>query len=261
MLTQQVMSDAEIHNFVSEHDELEQFALEPEEFLEGGKMLALKEHIERCKKEGKRMLLFSQFTMILNIIQVALDHLDVQYVSLDGQTRTDERQGLVDEFNDDPDITVFLLSTKAGGVGINLTAASVVVIFDQDFNPHNDRQAADRAYRIGQERSVEVIKLISKDSIDEDILSIGVTKLQLDDMVGGETPDSNDAVVEGGVADDEKTAKEMRKSLLTTLRRKFEDEGDSKAVDDRAALDEEEDIDITPSASQGVKRAQGVKRE
>ena len=86
--------------------------------------------------------------MILDILQVALDHLDVRYTRLDGQTRTDERQSLVDEFTDDQDITVFLLSTKAGGVGINLTAASVVIIYDQDFNPHNDRQAADRAYRI-----------------------------------------------------------------------------------------------------------------
>ena len=222
-------------------------------------MRALKAHIERCKKEGKRMLLFSQFTMILNIIEVALDHLDVRYVRLDGQTRTDERQGLVDEFNEDPDITVFLLSTKAGGVGINLTAASVVVIFDQDFNPHNDRQAADRAYRIGQERSVEVIKLISKDSIDEDILSIGVTKLQLDDMVGGtDTPESG-SIVEGGAADDEKTAKEMKKSLLTTLRKKFEAEGDAAKDDDDEAAKAEDDTPL-PS-SQGVKRAQGVKRE
>ena len=94
------------------------------------------------------MLLFSQFVMILDILEVALDHLDIRFTRLDGSSRTDERQGLVDEFNEDSEITVFLLSTKAGGVGINLTAASVVIIFDQDFNPHNDRQAADRAYRI-----------------------------------------------------------------------------------------------------------------
>jgi len=86
--------------------------------------------------------------MILDILEVALEYLDIRYTRLDGSTRTDERQGLVDDFNDDPDITIFLLSTKAGGVGINLTAASVVIIYDQDFNPHNDRQAADRAYRI-----------------------------------------------------------------------------------------------------------------
>lgn len=86
--------------------------------------------------------------MILDILEVALDHLGVRFCRLDGQTKVDERQGIVDEFTEDTDITVFLLSTKAGGVGINLTAASVVIIYDQDFNPHNDRQAADRAYRI-----------------------------------------------------------------------------------------------------------------
>lgn len=153
-------------------------------------MAALERLIKRCKKEDKRMLLFSQvgpmifaerlkggradigqFTMVLDILQVALTHLGVRFTRLDGQTRTDERQGLVDEFNDDEDITVFLLSTKAGGVGINLTAASVVVIYDQDFNPHNDRQAADRAYRIGQEKEVEVIKLITENSIDVSPLS------------------------------------------------------------------------------------------
>lgn len=144
----QIMSDAEIHAFVSGTDELAKFALDESVFLECGKVKALVALLDRCKAEGKRMLLFSQFTMILDILQVVLNHINVRFIRLDGATRTDERQGLVDEFNEDPDITVFLLSTKAGGVGINLTAASVVVIFDQDFNPHNDRQAADRAYRI-----------------------------------------------------------------------------------------------------------------
>ncbi|WVQ92027.1 hypothetical protein IAS59_005835 [Cryptococcus gattii] len=218
------MSDYEISNFCtsSVEEELHKFALDPEVFLEGGKVMAMVKHIERCKAEGKRMLLFSQFVMILDILEGALNHLGIRYTRLDGQTKTDERQSLVDEFNDDTSITVFLLSTKAGGVGINLTAASVVVIYDQDFNPHNDRQAADRAYRIGQEREVEVIKLITKNSIDEDMLEIGLTKLQLDDMVGGEeiTLDGTD-----GAGADDKTAKETRKSLLTQLRTKFVESG------------------------------------
>ncbi len=71
-------------------------------------------------------------------------------------------KALVDEFTEDTSISVFLLSTRAGGMGINLTAASVVILFDQDFNPHNDRQAADRAYRIGQKRDVDIVKLITK---------------------------------------------------------------------------------------------------
>ncbi|ODN80668.1 hypothetical protein L202_02845 [Cryptococcus amylolentus CBS 6039] len=216
------MSDFEISNFCSssEEAELRKYALDPKVFLEGGKITALVDIINRCKSDGKRILLFSQFVMILDILEKALDYLGIRFTRLDGQTKTDERQGLVDEFNEDTEITLFLLSTKAGGVGINLTAASVVVIYDQDFNPHNDRQAADRAYRIGQEREVEVIKLVSKGSIDEDMLDIGLAKLQLDDMVGGEET-TNDGTDAGG--GDDKTAKETRKSLLTQLRTKFND--------------------------------------
>ncbi|KAK4687252.1 hypothetical protein P7C73_g2865, partial [Tremellales sp. Uapishka_1] len=242
-----VMSDAEIHHFVTDpdHEELMKFGLDESAFMEGGKVKALRDLLDRCKRENKRMLLFSQFTMILDILQVVLDYLNVKWIRLDGGTRTDERQTLVDEFNEDEEITVFLLSTKAGGVGINLTAASVVVIYDQDFNPHNDRQAADRAYRIGQEKEVEVIKLITTDSIDEDMLNIGLTKLQLDDAVGGEETSLGD---DGG---DDKTAKEAKKSLLSTLRNKFEATGDVEVKDEE---EKEEKADAMPESAKKVAR-------
>jgi SWI/SNF-related matrix-associated actin-dependent regulator 1 of chromatin subfamily A len=203
------------------------------------------------------------------MLQVALDHLDIRYTRLDGSTKTDERQALVDEFNEDEDITVFLLSTKAGGVGINLTAASVVVIYDQDFNPHNDRQAADRAYRIGQEREVEVIKLITKDSIDEDMLNIGMTKLRLDDAVGG-GEESTAPTTAGGAPTlsgeagqkDDQTAKEMKKSLLTTLRNKFvEGNGEDVNGHDAEEDDGEDDsmgVKLEASQSKEVRKARGT---
>lgn len=258
----EVMTDAEIHSFVKEHPELAHFALDEKEFLEGGKMAALLRIINRCEAEGKRLLLFSQFTMILNILEVALSSKGIKYVRLDGQTRTDERQGIVDEFNEDPSIPVFLLSTKAGGVGINLTAASVVVIFDQDFNPHNDKQAADRAYRIGQERPVEVIKLVTRGSIDEDIAAIGQTKLQLDDMVGGDGV-ATEAGTPATDASDDKTAAEVKKSLLKTLRNKFEaeggggGEGEAGESGDVEMKDKEEE-EVAPSSQ--PKRARGGAR-
>nr|XP_019012216.1 uncharacterized protein I206_03060 [Kwoniella pini CBS 10737]OCF50997.1 hypothetical protein I206_03060 [Kwoniella pini CBS 10737] len=244
-----VIEDLEVSS--SYFIELRKYALDPELFLEGGKIAALRKIIEKSKAEGKRILLFSQFVMILDILEKALDHLAIKYTRLDGQTKTDERQGLVDEFNEDPEITVFLLSTKAGGVGINLTAASVVVIYDQDFNPHNDRQAADRAYRIGQEKEVEVIKLITKGSIDEDMLAIGLTKLQLDDAVGGEEITLDGADNSG---QDDKTAKETRKSLLTTLRNKFVAD-DSVVKKDAMEGIKEEDDDVVITGS--VKKARG----
>ncbi|EJT46430.1 chromosome organization and biogenesis -related protein [Trichosporon asahii var. asahii CBS 2479] len=263
----EVMTDAEIHNFVKEHEELAHFALDEKEFLEGGKMAALLRIIERCEAEGKRLLLFSQFTMILNILEVALTSKGVKYVRLDGQTRTDERQGIVDEFNEDPSIPVFLLSTKAGGVGINLTAASVVVIFDQDFNPHNDKQAADRAYRIGQERPVEVIKLLSKGSIDEDIAAIGQTKLQLDDMVGGDGV-ATGAGTPATDASEDKTAAEVKKSLLKTLRTKFEAEGDAAGAEGTPEVEMDEDVvkqnvlvPVLPASSAGGDAARRTCRD
>ena len=98
------------------------------------------------------------------------------------------------------------------GMGINLTAASVVIMFDQDFNPHNDRQAQDRAYRIGQKRDVEVVKLISRGTIEEDMLRLGETKLALDEAVAGDTDDKGESEPE----------REMKTSLMNVLRRQFE---------------------------------------
>ena len=156
-----------------------------------------------------------QFTQILDILQVILKQRSIKFLLLTGSTAVDIRQGLVDEFTEDASIPVFLLSTKAGGMGINLTAASVVILFDQDFNPHNDRQAADRAYRIGQRRDVEIVKLISRGTIEEDMYRLGATKLALDEAVAGETEDGDG---------DSKVERIMRASLMDTLRRQFDDE-------------------------------------
>lgn len=162
----------------------------------------------------------SQFTQVLDILQAVLKHRKITYLLLTGSTAVDVRQSLVDEFNEDDSITVFLLSTKAGGIGINLTAASAVVMFDQDFNPHNDRQAQDRAYRIGQKRDVDVVKLITRGTVEEDMLKLSQMKLDLDEAVAGDN-DEQDGKVEN----------EMKKSLMKTLRQKFEDEGDGDAGD------------------------------
>ena len=153
---------------------------------------------------------------MLDILQAILKHRKIKYLLLTGSTAVDVRQSLVDEFNEDDSITVFLLSTKAGGMGINLTAASVVVMFDQDFNPHNDRQAQDRAYRIGQKRNVEVVKLITRGTVEEDMLKLSQMKLDLDEAVAGDSDEQN-----------AKVENEIKKSLMKTLRQKFEDGGES----------------------------------
>ena len=96
---------------------------------------------------------------------------------------------MIDCFNNDPEVFIFLLSTKAGGVGINLTAANVVIMHDIDFNPFNDKQAEDRCHRVGQTREVQVYKLISKNSIDETMLKIQKVKLDLGADMSGNSGD------------------------------------------------------------------------
>jgi SWI/SNF-related matrix-associated actin-dependent regulator of chromatin subfamily A containing DEAD/H box 1 len=101
--------------------------------------------------EGHRVLIFSQWTKLLDILELLLHHLAIGFERLDGQTPVVERQGMIDSFNSHPlEKQVFLLSTRAGGLGINLTSADTVIIHDVDFNPVNDRQAEDRCHRIGQ---------------------------------------------------------------------------------------------------------------
>lgn len=98
-------------------------------------------------KDKSRILIFSQFTMMLTILESVLQTMKIKYLRMDGQTKVDERQPMIDSFNDDTSYKVFILSTKAGGFGINLTGANVVIMYDQDFNPQNDKQAEDRAHR------------------------------------------------------------------------------------------------------------------
>jgi SWI/SNF-related matrix-associated actin-dependent regulator 1 of chromatin subfamily A len=208
----EVMTDSELQYFCGTYKSIQKFKQDETCYVDAGKVKTLLRLLDEYIKEGRKVLIFSQFTQILDILQVVLNQRSMKFLLLTGSTAVDTRQSLVDEFTEDQSIPVFLLSTKAGGLGITLTAASVVIMFDQDFNPHNDKQAQDRAYRIGQKRDVDVIKLISKGTIEEDMMRLGETKLALDEAVAGE----------GNGAGDEETEKEVKISLLTTLRRQFE---------------------------------------
>jgi len=128
--------------------------------------------------------------MVMDIIEVYLSDRRHRYLRLDGQTSVVDRQSLIDKFNGDPDIFVFLLSTKAGGLGINLTSANVVILHDVDFNPYNDKQAEDRCHRVGQTRVVTVYRLIAKDTIEEGVLQCAQNKLRLErDMAASDEDD------------------------------------------------------------------------
>ncbi|KAM4745184.1 SWI/SNF-related matrix-associated actin-dependent regulator of chromatin subfamily A containing DEAD/H box 1A [Anableps anableps] len=176
----EVMSDFELHRLCQQYNSICSFQLDTSLLLDSGKFLHLKELLASLKSQGDRVVLFSQFTMMLDIVEVLLKHLQHRYVRLDGSTPIADRIVLIDEYNTDPDIFVFLLSTRAGGLGINLTSANVVILHDIDYNPYNDKQAEDRCHRVGQTRTVQVIKLISKDSIEDCILQLGHKKLKLE---------------------------------------------------------------------------------
>ncbi|KIP08428.1 hypothetical protein PHLGIDRAFT_69414 [Phlebiopsis gigantea 11061_1 CR5-6] len=214
-----VMTDSELQVFCASYRYLQS----EDCYLQAGKVKVLLKLLDEYRVAGRRVLIFSQFTQILDILQRVLERQKIKFLILTGSTAVDVRQSLVDQFSTNESIQVFLLSTKAGGMGINLTAASVVILFDQDFNPHNDKQAQDRAYRIGQKQDVDVVKLITKGSIEEDMLELGMTKLALDEAVAGE---------EG----EEKVEREMKTSLMNVVRKKLEvsghvpvgDEDDSK---------------------------------
>lgn len=180
-----INTDAELSLLARSWKSTQKHVLPEEEWMSSGKIVALRKIIDEVVAQGDRMIIFSQFTSVLDILCVCLEYLGIKYVGFTGQTNVGDRQYLVDQFTNDPNIPVFLLSTRAGGLGINLVAANWVVLFDQDFNPQNDKQATDRCYRIGQTKPVTVVKLISRGTIDEDILSLAQRKLELADRVSG----------------------------------------------------------------------------
>ena len=144
------------------------------------------ELIDNCISENNKILVFSQFTTVLKNIGEKLSKNNIKYSYLDGQTKAIERIRLVNEFNENKDKKVFLISLKAGGTGLNLTSANTVIHFDPWWNPSVENQASDRAHRLGQENVVEVIKLIAKGTIEEKIIKLQEQKKELiDDIIDG----------------------------------------------------------------------------
>jgi SWI/SNF-related matrix-associated actin-dependent regulator 1 of chromatin subfamily A len=187
----QAYNDFECHQLCLNHPHsLGKFALKNDEWMNSGKVDKLCELLKRFQENGDRTLVFSQFTLVMDILEHVLETLHLGFVRLDGRTNVEDRQSILDAFHERTDIPVFLLSTKAGGAGINLACANKVVIFDSSFNPQEDVQAENRAHRVGQTREVEVIRLVTKDTIEEQIYALGQTKLALDQAVAGDETES-----------------------------------------------------------------------
>ncbi len=166
---------------------LRQLCCHPSLFMEdyeggSGKLQLLKEVVEDSMTAGHRILLFSQFTSMLGIIRQWLEEAGISYLYLDGATPADERMRLVRSFNSGEG-AVFLLSLKSGGTGLNLTGADTVIHYDPWWNPAVEDQATDRAYRIGQTKTVHVMKLVTHGTIEDKILNMKERKKQLVDAV------------------------------------------------------------------------------
>jgi SNF2 family DNA or RNA helicase len=147
------------------------------------KLGVLMEQLHAVIEEGHKALVFSQFTSLLAIVRASLERDRVEYEYLDGKTV--DRQARVERFQQDPGCSLFLISLKAGGVGLNLTAADYVFILDPWWNPAVEAQAVDRTHRIGQDRQVFAYRMIARDTVEEKILQLQETKRNLADAIIG----------------------------------------------------------------------------
>ena len=188
-----------------------------------GKFELLDRILPKFKATGHRVLMFFQMTQIMNIMEDFLRMRGMTYLRLDGSTKADDRSELLKLFNaPGSEYFCFLLSTRAGGLGLNLQVADTVIIYDSDWNPHQDLQAQDRAHRIGQKNEVRILRLISSNSVEEKILERARFKLDMDGKV-----------IQAGKFDN-KSTNEERENLLRTL---------LDAAEGGDALGEQEEMD------------------
>ena len=179
-----------------------------------GKFVCLDNLLRKMQATGHRALIFSQMTEVMTILGDMLAFRGYQFLRLDGSTSSEDRGRLPDLFNDpNSPYFVFILSTRAGGQGLNLQAADTVIIFDSDWNPQMDLQAQDRAHRIGQKNAVRVFRLISVNSVEEDILDKANHKLDVDKKI-----------IQAGMFNNRSSVSERREFLMKLLTEKQEED-------------------------------------
>ncbi|KAK4531878.1 hypothetical protein CCYA_CCYA09G2735 [Cyanidiococcus yangmingshanensis] len=183
-----------------------------------GKFELLDRMLPKLRQSGHRVLLFSQMTILLDVLEDFCKLRNFSYLRLDGSTKAEERHEMLELFNaPDNDIFLFMLSTRAGGLGLNLQTADTVILFDSDWNPQADLQAQDRAHRIGQRNEVRVFRLICADTVEERILAEANRKLNMDRQV-----------IQAGKFNQKATDQERRAMLEELLRQQ---EGNEAAAD------------------------------
>ncbi|GAA5811290.1 hypothetical protein MFLAVUS_004723 [Mucor flavus] len=191
-----------------------------------GKFELLDRMLPKLQQTGHRVLIFFQMTQVMSIMEDFLNYKGFSYLRLDGSTKADDRSELLRLFNaPESPYFIFLLSTRAGGLGLNLQTADTVIIFDSDWNPHQDLQAQDRAHRIGQTKEVRIFRLISTNSVEESILARANFKLDIDGKV-----------IQAGKFDNRSTEEDREAFLRSLLEDKADEENEAEDDD----IDDEE---------------------
>lgn len=217
-------SDFELHLWCRDYPRLlQQHDIGADAELDSGKVRVLLDLVARYQEAGDRVLVFSKFSRLVELLREVLALRGIDHRILVGSTSVAERQTLIDEFNGDASIPVFLLTTGAGGTGINLTAANKVVLFDQSDNPQDDIQAENRAHRLGQTRDVEVVRLISAGTVEELIHTACSKKIELADRVTGAAAHGGGAgggdAGEGDVGEDDAGEGDAERNMEHEVRR------------------------------------------
>ncbi|KAJ5181076.1 HAS subgroup [Penicillium cf. griseofulvum] len=212
-----------------------------------GKFELLDRVLPKFRATGHRVLMFFQMTQIMNIMEDFLRLRGMKYLRLDGSTKSDDRSELLRQFNaPGSEYFCFLLSTRAGGLGLNLQTADTVIIYDSDWNPHQDLQAQDRAHRIGQKNEVRILRLISSNSVEEKILERAQFKLDMDGKV-----------IQAGKFDN-KSTNEERDALLRTL---LDTAEAAEQIGDHDEMDDDELNEIMARSEEEIPIFQEIDRQ
>uniref|UniRef100_A0A0N4ZEF5 SNF2-family ATP dependent chromatin remodeling factor snf21 n=1 Tax=Parastrongyloides trichosuri TaxID=131310 RepID=A0A0N4ZEF5_PARTI len=196
-------------------------------FRVSGKFEFMDRVLPKFKATGHRVLIFCQMTSAMTLMEDYFTYREWKYLRLDGSTKPDERGELLKVFNaPNSDYFLFILSTRAGGLGLNLQTADTVIIFDSDWNPHQDLQAQDRAHRIGQKNEVRVLRLITANSVEEKILAAARYKLNVDEKV-----------IQAGKFNQRSTGAE-RREMLEALIKADNDEAEEETVPDDETINQ-----------------------
>jgi len=199
----------------------------PDLFRSCGKFELLDRILPKLKVKGHRVLMFCQMTALMTVLEDYFAYAGHKYLRLDGGTKCDDRGAMLKQYNaKGSEYFVFLLSTRAGGLGLNLQSADTVIIYDSDWNPHQDIQAQDRAHRIGQTNEVRVLRLMTVNSVEEKILAAARYKLNVDKKV-----------IQAGMFD-QKSTPTQRRAFLSELVQRGDGDNDEDEIHDDETLNQ-----------------------